>query len=142
MLLQLRRMRQMDPSQPTNSPTTLLILHLRWKRRSKKSSLHLKNWMRRRKSMATKDSTASKLPLKTTAFAINRSFLMRQTTLTLALRQQKSLFAHSPGQNHSLERKPKEKTSTHGLNLHSKLSEEFYFETSTSMSNRHLSITC
>ena len=130
MLLQLRRMRQMDPSQPTNSPTTLLILHLRWKRRSKKSSITSRSLMRRPRSMATKDSPASNMPHnKTIALAINRSFPEPQVTLTSALRQQKSLFASSPRQNHSLERKPEEMTSKHGLNPHSKLSEEFYSET-------------
>ena len=123
----LQRMRQMDPKQPTISPTTLLILHLKLRRRSKRNSLHSKNKMRRRRSMVTEDSTASKSPPRTTACAINLRFPMQHVTSTSALRRQRSPFASSPGQNPSSERKPRELTSKHGHNLHlNSVSEEIH----------------
>lgn len=82
--------------------------------------------MRRAKSMGIADSTASNLPLRATINAINLSLPTRNATLTSALCRQRSLFASSPRQNLSLERKRKELISKPGHNPLSKfVSEEF-----------------
>ena len=127
-----QKMRQMDLSQSINSPTTPLILLSRWKRRSKRS-LHPTNWMRRPRLMVTADLTASNLPPRKTAHAINLSFPMRHATLTSALYRQTSLFANSPRQNPSSGRKPTELTSKHGLSPHSNfVNEESHSDPQTS----------